>query len=68
MNLDGMFHNGMDPYATVGAVLHVPYGSCKLIIMTNFKMFYVLREFYVGDDLSVSFDILYCSQVLWELF
>ena len=24
MNLDCMFHNGMDPYATVGAVLHVP--------------------------------------------
>ena len=24
MNLDGMFHNGMDPYATVGLVLHVP--------------------------------------------
>ena len=24
MNLDGMFRNGMDPYATVGAVSHVP--------------------------------------------
>ena len=21
---NGMFHNGMDPYAIVGAVLHVP--------------------------------------------
>ena len=27
MNLDGMLHNGMDPYATVGAVLHVPWGD-----------------------------------------
>ena len=25
MNLHCMFHNEMDPYATVGAVLHVPY-------------------------------------------
>ena len=24
INFDGMFHNGMDPYATVGAVLHMP--------------------------------------------
>ena len=23
-NLDGMFHNGMDPYATLSVVLHVP--------------------------------------------
>ena len=34
-----MLHDGMDPYATVGAVLHVPQSSCKQIIVTDFKMF-----------------------------
>ena len=36
---------------------------CKPIIVTYFKMLYVLREFYVGNDLSVSFDILFFMQV-----
>ena len=54
-----MFHNGMDPYATVGAVLHVSYRSCKPIIVTDFKMFYVSREIYVGNNVSISYDIFY---------
>ena len=58
-----MFHNGMDPYDTVGAVLHLPQRSCKLIIVTDFKMFYVLREIYVGNNLSISYDISYFTQV-----
>ena len=68
MNLDGMFHNRMDPYATVGAVFHIPSRRCKPIIVTDFKMFYVLREIYVGNNLSMSYDISYFTQVLWELF
>ena len=31
-------------------------------------MFYVLREIYVGNNLLISYDILYFTQVLWELF
>ena len=62
MNLDVMFHNGMDPYATMGAVPHVPKKRCRPIIVTDFQMFYVLREIYVFINIS------YFTQVLWELF
>ena len=34
------------------------------MIVTDFKMFYVLREIYVGNDLSISYDISYFTQVL----
>ena len=68
MNLDRMFHNGVDPYATVGAVLHIPWRNCQQIIATDFKIFYVLSELHVGNNWSISYDILYFTQVLWELF
>ena len=58
----------MDPYTTVGAMVHVSQRSCKPIIVTDFKIFYVLREIYVGKNLSISYDILYSTQVLWDIF
>ena len=46
----------------------MPCGCCKTIIVTDLKIFYVLRQFFVGDDSSISFGKLYFTQVLWELF
>ena len=43
-------------------------GAVNQLIVTDFKMFYVLREIYFGNNVSISYDILYFTHVLWELF